>query len=402
MGGGGHAPFGGAVFVDRRARLDHVRGEGRIPEDLLGHMPLGQHRQIGVEIHPQRARGGVLAQPLHVFAQGVLGGRAVGRTAAFHAGAHRLAAVDPNAPFVHRDAVGNALVTGAGHGEPGVRKPPAQVRRFFAVVVVAVDGLAVNFTDMLAEEFGNVLVGGPVDRYTQLVAVDLLEFLLEVRPVEPVVAEPVEVGELLVRQLVELAVRPGREGLAHEVVHIQGRQGDVLALALHEVRKRHHVAVAHVGADEIGVVDVGIVEVLARGPLGLELFDHVAFLDQVEGDFDAGDLLEGFGQDLGFIFMRGDGLGHDLDIHPLEGLGGLDEPFHLLHLLGFAQGRGLELFVDPFLGRFHLGAMTRGPCQTAGQDKHQRNDPDGNGSQPIPSVGQLSHRLLLSDKGGCH
>jgi hypothetical protein len=90
-----------------------------------------------------------------------------------------LAAFHADAPFVHRLAVGNALVAGTGHGQPGIGKTPAQIRRLLAVVVVAEDGFAVDLADMLGEELGNVLIGRPVDRYAQFIAVDFLELFLK-------------------------------------------------------------------------------------------------------------------------------------------------------------------------------------------------------------------------------
>jgi hypothetical protein len=98
--------------------------------------------------------------------------------------------------------------------------------------------------------------------------------------------------------------------------------------------------VAPVGADQVGVVDIGVIDVLARLHLRLQLFDHVAFADQVMGDLDAGDGGEGRGQHLGLVFMRGDGFGHDLDVHARRrGLGGVDEPLHLGFLIGAGQRR---------------------------------------------------------------
>jgi hypothetical protein len=90
-----------------------------------------------------------------------------------------------------------------------------------------------------------------------------------------------------------------------------------------------------VGADQVGVVDIGVIDVLARLHLGLQLFDHVAFADQVMGDLDAGDRGEGRGQHLGFVFVGRDGFGDDLDLHARQGLGGIDEPLHF----GFLAAR---------------------------------------------------------------
>ncbi|MNR37372.1 hypothetical protein D3C85_1553820 [compost metagenome] len=77
-------------------------------------------------------------------------------------------------------------------------------------------------------------------------------------------------------------------------------------------------------------------------------------------DLDAGDFGEGAGQHLGFVLVRGDGFGHHADL--VDPLGfefgrGVDEPFHLGHLLVLGQRRRLELRIDPLL-RFRLA----GPC----------------------------------------
>jgi hypothetical protein len=115
-----------------------------------------------------------------------------------------------------------------------------------------------------------------------------------------------------------------------------------------------HVAVAGVGADQVGIVDPGIVDVLARRPLGLQLFNDVAFLDQVERNLDAGDFFKRLGQGLGLVLMGRNGFGDDLDVHAFKRLGRLDEPFHFLELFFFGQGRGLELLVNPLLGGRHI------------------------------------------------
>ncbi len=274
--------------------------------------------------------------------------------------ADRSAIFHPDAPLVYGNAVGDPLVTGTGHGQPGIGKAPAQVRGFLAIVVMTKNGFAVDFLDMLAEKLGNVLVGRPVDRYAQLIAIDFFKFLFEILTVEPVVAEPVEIGELLVRKLIQFAVRAGGEGLAHEIVDIQRGQGHVLAFTRHKVGQGNHIPVSGVGSDEVGVVNPTIIEILARCPLGLELFNDIAFLDQIKRDLDAGDLFKGLAQHIGLILVGCDGLGHDLDIHSLKGLGRIDEPLHLLHLFLFCQRRRLKFLVDPLLGGCHVRACRAG------------------------------------------
>src|SRR3546814_11133995 len=54
-----------------------------------------------------------------------------------------------------------------------------------------------------------------------------------------------------------------------EVVDVEVRIGDVLALAGHEVGEVHRKLQTRVGADQIGVVDVGVVEVAPRLHLSL-------------------------------------------------------------------------------------------------------------------------------------
>ena len=78
--------------------------------------------------------------------------------------------------------------------------------------------------------------------------------------------------------------------------------GDVLALVGHPVGQGARLLVAPVGADQVGVVDIGVIDVLARLHLRLQLFDHVAFADQVVRDLDAGDGGEGRRQHLRFVF----------------------------------------------------------------------------------------------------
>ena len=113
--------------------------------------------------------------------------------------------VDADAPFVDRHAVRDALVAIARHRQPRVGETPAERGVLLAIVHMAVDFLAVD--RLAGEEFGDVLVGRPVDRDAEVVAIFRLEVGLVLLVVEPVVAEPVEVRELLVGELVELAVR---------------------------------------------------------------------------------------------------------------------------------------------------------------------------------------------------
>jgi hypothetical protein len=215
---------------------------------------------------------------------------------------------------------------------------------------VAVHAHTVDFLDLVAEEVGNVLVRGPVDRHAELVAVFVLEPLLQIITTEPVVTEPVKVRELLIGQLVELAVRAGSEALADEVLQVQRRQGHVFALALDEVRERHDEAVTKMGADQVAVVDVHVIDAAARLHLRLKLLDHVSFLNEIVFHLDAGDFLEGFGHGLGLVHVGVDGLRHHVDGRAAERLGRLSEPLQLLELLLTRERARLKLLVYPLFG----------------------------------------------------
>ena len=234
-------------------------------------------------------------------------------------------------------------------------------------------GLPSMVLHIVGEEGGDVFIGTPVQGHAERVAVLGLELVLQVLAIEEVGTEPVQVCELLVGQLVELAIRRGGEAGADEVLQVQPWIGVGLARTGHVVGQVHDLAVAVVRADQVGVGHPAVVDRLARLHRGLQLLHHIAFLDQVMLDLDAGDLLEGLGQRLGFIVVRGDGLGDHrdlLDALGLQGLGGIDEPFHLRGLLVLVQGRGLELGIDPFLRGGVVGPRTLAQGQGGGGSSH--------------------------------
>ncbi len=121
-------------------------------------------------------------------------------------------------------------------------------------------------------------------------------------------------------------------------------------------------------ADKVGVIDIGVVNIFSRLPLCLQFFDHITFLDQVVCDFDAGNLIKRLGQNFRFIFVSRNCFGDHLDLHVLEGLGGIHEPLHFLHLLVLGQGRRLEFLIDPLFSGGHVCA-----CRT-GEERHQHCD----------------------------
>ena len=104
---------------------------------------------------------------------------------------------------------------------------------------MAIDFHTVDFLHVFGEELRDVLIGRPVHRHAEVIAVFGLEFFLQVSAVKPVLAEPVEVGELLVGQLIELAIGAGGELGADEVGEVETRVGHILAFAGHEVGEVH-------------------------------------------------------------------------------------------------------------------------------------------------------------------
>ena len=219
----------------------------------------------------------------------------------------------------------------------------------------------------VGEEFGDILIGGPVHRNAKVIAIGRLEIFLVLGIVEPVIAEPVKVRELLAGKLIQLAIGGGGELRADEIVDVQTGVRDRSPLARHPVGQVANLLIAPVGADQVRVVDIGVIDILARLHLGLQLLDNIAFADQVVGHLDAGDRGEGRGQHLAFIFMRGDGFGHDLDLHPRKGLGRVDEPLHLGFLFGACQAGHV-----PDLGIQKRGCRVHVRKGRARQDQQRR------------------------------
>ena len=265
-----------SLFITGRFRLGERRGEGAVPEDLLGDVALSRHRAGFEEVHAGGFRRRVFLQPLDELGQGIHGRRTIGVATAADRGADRYAVLGADAPFVDRSAIRKPAIAVAGHREPGVGEAPAQRRVLLAVVHVAIDFLAINFLHGVGEEVGDVFVGRPIDRHAEFVAELGLECGLELGLLEPVVAEPVEVRELLVRQLVELAVGERAEGKPDEVVEVEVRIGDVLAVPSHEVGQRSadDVVVARMRADEVGIVHPEVVDRLAGLNFDRDLVDE--------------------------------------------------------------------------------------------------------------------------------
>ena len=244
-------------------------------------------------------------------------------------------------PFVNRLAVGDADVGRTRHGQPRISEAPAQRWVFLTVVHVTIDRLAVDVLHVIGKEFGDVFIGAPVQWHAQVVAILGLELGLKVWAVKQVGAEPVQVGELLVRQLVQLAIGSGGEAGADEIFDVQTRIGPLFASTGHVVGQIQNLAVAVVGADQVGVSDPTVINGFARLHGGLKFFNDIALADQIVLDLDAGDFFKGLGQRLGLVFMGGDGFRDDGNLFHTLGLqlgGSVDEPLHLGRLLGLGEG----------------------------------------------------------------
>ena len=121
------------------------------------------------------------------------------------------------------------------------------------------------------------------------------------------------------------------------------------------------------GANQIGIIHISIVDVLPGLHLQLQLFHHITFANQVVGDLDAGDAGEGRCQDLGFVFVGGQGLGCHFDGHTREGFGRVDKPLHLVFLLSPAEHGNVTNFgVEKYSGRLHFRQGSSMP-KTKGQ-----------------------------------
>ena len=111
-----HAPLGRAVRVHhRQSRLGQRRVKAVYQKICCAISPWPGTGPASENVMPRGLGRRVLLQPVDVLGQRVDGGRAVGFAAARHRGAGRVAALDADAPLVHRLAVGDALVAHARH-----------------------------------------------------------------------------------------------------------------------------------------------------------------------------------------------------------------------------------------------------------------------------------------------
>ena len=101
-----------------------------------------------------------------------------------------------------------------------------------AVVHVTVDLSTVDLTDVLGKEFGDIFIRSSwwarLNRSRKCHGTALASLHAGI-----VIAEPVQVGELLGGQLIETAIRAGAVLQADEIVQVQRQQGIVCPLVLH-------------------------------------------------------------------------------------------------------------------------------------------------------------------------
>ena len=355
----GHAPFRRTVLVHHRRAGDNRGGsKGGVPEHLLSNLALGRNRAGFTEGHALGCWRGVFLQPLNGLGHRIDRRRVVGRAATGNTGADGLRfLVHPNAPFIDGQPVRLALVAHSGHRHPRVGIAPAERWVFLAIVHVAKDRGRPAHVGHIApsKECGDILIGRPVDRNPEVIAIGGFEIVLGLLIVEPVIAEPVQVGELLVGQLVKLAIWGSGERQADEVGQIEAGVGYRSTLASHPVGQAASLLIAPVSADQIRVVDISIKDVLARLHLGLNLFDHVAFAHDLMCHFYAGNGGERRSQHLRFVHMGVDTFGRHFDFHADEGFGGIDEPLHFGFLIGAAQRRQVsDLSIEERLCSVHV------------------------------------------------
>ena len=114
-----------------------------------------------------------------------------------------------------------------------------------------VNRLAINRLHIVGEKFSDVLVGTPVERHTEVVAEFRLELFLQIFACEQIGPKPVKVGELLIRQLVELAIGRRSEARPDEVLQVEAWVGEFLACAREIVRQRQNFAIPIVRPDQV-------------------------------------------------------------------------------------------------------------------------------------------------------
>ena len=200
---------------------------------------------------------------------------------------------------------------------------------------MAVDLHAVDFFHVIGEEFSDVFVSRPVNRNAQIIAILGLERGFQIFTVEPVFAEPIEVGKLLIGQLIQLAIRPGGELDAHEIGQIKAGVGGGSPRSRHLIGQVIGLLQARMGADQVRVVDITVIQVPVGLHLGLNRLHNFAFAQNLVIYLDAGDFLKRFGQHFGFVGMGRNAFRQYVDFHACKRLCRFDEPIHFGRLLFF-------------------------------------------------------------------
>ena len=85
---------------------------------------------------------------------------------------------------------------------------------------MAINRLAVNGLDVFRKEGSDVFVCAPVQRNTEFVAVLGFELGFELGLFKQISAEPIQIGKLLVGQLVQLFIGSGCEAGTDKVLQI--------------------------------------------------------------------------------------------------------------------------------------------------------------------------------------
>jgi len=159
----------------------------------------------------------------------------------------------------------------------------------------------------VGEERCDVFIRRPVDWNTKVVAILSSEIRHVLFVCEPIVAEPIEVRKLLVGKLVKLTVRARREIKTDKVIEVQTGVCDGRTFTRHPVGQVARLLVTPMRTDQVGVVDVGIIDVFAGLHLRLQLFNNVAFTDQIMRNADASNGFKHWCKNSRFVGVRRDG-----------------------------------------------------------------------------------------------
>ena len=152
---------------------------------------------------------------------------------------------------------------------------------------------------------------------------------------------PVEVGELLIRKLIQLAVRRGGETEPDEVIQIQRRQGHTAPLTGDEVAQYQHLALTKMLANQVAVADVTVIQRQLQLTLRAQLVDHIIFTGDLVHHADTGQLAEQRRQHIGLVPVCVNALRNHPHRHAAERPGRLDKPLQLAALQLSRQGAGL-------------------------------------------------------------